>query len=45
MSLRVAIVEDDLLWRTNVEQLLRETEGVEFAGSFRTGEDAIRDLP
>jgi DNA-binding NarL/FixJ family response regulator len=45
MPLRVAIVEDDLLWRTNVEQLLQETEGVEFAGSFRTGEDAIRDLP
>jgi DNA-binding NarL/FixJ family response regulator len=45
MSLRVAIVEDDLRWRTNVEQLLRETEGLEFVGSFRSGEDAIRDLP
>jgi DNA-binding NarL/FixJ family response regulator len=45
MSLRVAIVEDDLRWRTNVERLLRETEGLEFVGSFRSGEDAIRDLP
>ncbi|MGZ4963903.1 MAG: response regulator transcription factor [Limisphaerales bacterium] len=45
MTLKVAIVEDDLRWRTNVEQLLRETEGLEFVGSFSNGEDAIRDLP
>ncbi|MDB6057479.1 MAG: two component transcriptional regulator, LuxR family [Verrucomicrobiales bacterium] len=45
MNLKVAIVEDDLRWRTNVEQLLRETDGLEFVGSFKSGEDAIRDLP
>lgn len=45
MPLRVAIVEDDLRWRTNIERLLRETEGLEFVGGFATGEDAVRDLP
>jgi DNA-binding NarL/FixJ family response regulator len=45
MPLRVAIVEDDPRWRKNVELLLRETEGLEFVGSYGTGEDAIRDLP
>jgi DNA-binding NarL/FixJ family response regulator len=45
ISLRVAIVEDDARWRTNIEQLLRETEGIEFVGSFGSGEDAVRDLP
>ena len=39
------MVEDDLRWRTNVERLLRETEGLEFVGSYRSGEDAIRDMP
>lgn len=45
MSLKVAIVEDDARWRTNVEWLLRETDGLEFVGSFGSGEDAVRDLP
>ena len=45
MLLRVAIVEDDPRWRKNVELLLRETEGLEFVGSYGTGEDAVRDLP
>src|SRR5262245_17708729 len=45
MSLKVAIVEDDQRWRTNVERLLRETEGLECVGSYKTGEDAVRDLP
>lgn len=45
MLLRVAIVEDDQRWRTNLERLLRETEGLECVGSYRTGEDAVRDLP
>lgn len=45
MLIKVAIVEDDLRWRTNLEQLLRETEGLECVGSCRTGEDAVRDLP
>ncbi len=45
MPLRVAIVEDDQRWRANVERLVSETEGLELVGSFRTGEDAVRDLP
>lgn len=45
MSLRVAIVEDDLRWRTNLESLLRETTDLECVGSFPSGEDAVRDLP
>lgn len=45
MPLKVAIVEDDLRWRTNVEWLIRETDGLEFVGSFGSGEDAVRDLP
>jgi DNA-binding NarL/FixJ family response regulator len=45
MSLRVAIVEDDLRWRSSLESLLRETDGLECVGSYGTGEDAIKDLP
>ena len=45
MLLRVAIVEDDPRWRKNVELLLRETEGLEFVGSYGTGEDAVKNLP
>lgn len=45
MSLRVAIVEDDPKWRSNLELLLRETDGLEFAGSFGSGEAAIAELP
>lgn len=45
MLLKVAIVEDDLRWRTNLERLLKETAGLECVGSYRTGEDAVRDLP
>src|SRR5215475_8761272 len=45
MPLKVAIVEDDPRWRANVESLLRETEGLECVGSYRSGEDAIENLP
>src|SRR5688572_22051174 len=45
MMIKVAIVEDDARWRTNLERLLRETEGMECVGIYRTGEDAVRDLP
>ena len=45
MSLKVAIVEDDPRWRANVESLLRETEGFECIGSYRTREDAVENLP
>lgn len=45
MLIKVAIVEDDPRWRTNLERLLRETEGLECVGSYGTGEDAVRDLP
>ncbi|MDB6024777.1 MAG: two component transcriptional regulator, LuxR family [Verrucomicrobiales bacterium] len=45
MLLKVAIVEDDPRWRTNLERLIRETEGLECVGSYASGEEAIRDLP
>jgi DNA-binding NarL/FixJ family response regulator len=45
MLIRVAIVEDDPRWRTTLERLLRETEGLECVGSYRTGEQAVSDLP
>jgi len=45
MLLRVAIVEDDLRWRTSLESLLREAGGLECVGSYSTGEDAIQELP
>src|SRR6478609_8490244 len=45
MTLKVAIVEDDPRWRTNIELLVRETEGLEWVGSYGSGEDAVRDLP
>lgn len=45
MSLRVAIVEDDLRWRNSLETLLREAGGLECVGSYSTGEDAIKGIP
>ena len=45
MSLRVAIVEDDLRWRSSLETLLREAGGLDCVGSFSTGEDAIKGIP
>jgi DNA-binding NarL/FixJ family response regulator len=45
MALRVAIVEDDLSWRANLEVLLGETEGLECVGSYGSGEAAVADLP
>ncbi|MBA4150722.1 MAG: response regulator transcription factor [Verrucomicrobia bacterium] len=45
MLIKVAIVEDDRRWRTNLERLLKETEGLECVGSFGTAEDAVRDIP
>ncbi len=45
MALRVAIVEDDPRWRSNLERLLGETEGLECAGSYPSGEAAVAGLP
>jgi DNA-binding NarL/FixJ family response regulator len=45
MGLRVAIVEDDLRWRSNLELLLGETEDLECVGSYSSGEAAVADLP
>lgn len=45
MLIKVAIVEDDPRWRTNLEFLLRETEGLECVGAYRTGEEAVQNLP
>jgi DNA-binding NarL/FixJ family response regulator len=38
-------VEDDLRWRSNLEVLLGETEGLECVGSYPSGESAVTDLP
>ena len=45
MALRVAIVEDDPRWRSNLELLLGETEGLECVGSYPSGEAAVADVP
>ena len=45
MALRVAIVEDDPRWRSNLELLLGETQGLECVGSYPSGEAAVADLP
>lgn len=45
MPLKVALVEDDPRWRENVERLLRDTEDLDFIGSYANGEDAVQDLP
>jgi len=41
----VAIVEDNAGLRQSWQLLLEETPGLQFAGAFMTGEDAIRQLP
>jgi DNA-binding NarL/FixJ family response regulator len=45
MQLRIAIVEDDARWRSNLETLLQETEGMQCIGSYASGEAAVADLP
>ncbi len=45
MVLKVAVVEDDARWRSNLERLLRETAGLEYAGGYSTGEAALEALP
>jgi DNA-binding NarL/FixJ family response regulator len=45
MSVRVVIVEDDRGVRENLEALIRCDARFSFAGSFASGEDALRDIP
>lgn len=45
MSLTVAIVEDDHLWRQSLETLLRESEGFQLIESCTTAETALTHLP
>lgn len=45
MPLRVAIVEDDARWRSTLELLLRETEGLDCVGCYPSGEVAVVELP
>jgi DNA-binding NarL/FixJ family response regulator len=45
MLIKVAIVEDDLRWRTSLQRLVRETEELECVGCYGTAEEAVRDLP
>ncbi len=44
MLIKVAIVEDDARWRSNLERLLQETGGLECVGAYRTGEDAVQEF-
>ena len=43
--IRVMIVDDHLIVRTGLEQLLGETEGLEIAGMAADGKEAIEMLP
>jgi DNA-binding NarL/FixJ family response regulator len=44
MTVKVAIVEDDRLWRANLETLLHETEDFDCLGSYPTGEAALAEV-
>jgi DNA-binding NarL/FixJ family response regulator len=44
MTVKVAIVEDDRLWRANLETLLRETDDFECLGSYASGEAALTEM-
>ncbi len=45
MSVKVAIIEDDDWIRENLMGQIRETEGFIAAGSYRTAEEAINQVP
>ena len=45
MPIRVAIVEDDQQVRENLATLIRETNGLECAGTFDSGEQALDGMP
>jgi DNA-binding NarL/FixJ family response regulator len=45
MRLKVAIVEDDLRWRVNLQRLVQDTEDLECVGCYGTAEEAVRGLP
>ena len=44
-TLTVAIVEDDNSWRTSLETLVQETDGLAWVGSHPTGEAAVAAIP
>ncbi len=44
-AIRVAIVEDNAFIRESLQQLVQESTGLEFAGSFDSGEAAVSGLP
>ncbi len=45
MSIRVSIIEDDDWIRQNLADRIRQTPGFVCAGAYRTGEEAIAQLP
>ncbi len=45
MPIRVAIIEDDDWIRQNLADRIKQTEGFVCAGAFRTGEEAVHQLP
>jgi DNA-binding NarL/FixJ family response regulator len=45
MPIRVSIIEDDDWIRENLANELRESECFELAGAYRTGEEALTQLP
>lgn len=45
MAIKVSIIEDDDWIRENLASRIRQTEGFTCAGSYRTGEEAVAQLP
>jgi DNA-binding NarL/FixJ family response regulator len=45
MAIKVSIVEDDGWIRENLAERIRQTDGFVCAGAYRTGEEAIAQLP
>lgn len=45
VPIKVAIIEDDDWIRENLAAQIRETEGFVHAGSYRTGEEAVEQIP
>ena len=45
MPIKVAIIEDDAWIRENLADRVRQNQGFDCAGAYRTGEEAIAQLP
>ncbi|MBA4318764.1 MAG: DNA-binding response regulator, partial [Flavobacterium sp.] len=45
MKIKVAIVEDGEEYRSYLENIIKNNSDLQFVGSYRTGEDALIDIP